>query len=273
MSKTKEIAVLMPVYNPGPDISLTLDSLKKQYVAFKLYVIDDGSAQKPDYASLLAGVDHHLILSPQNIGVNEARNPALQVILQAGHKYIALIDCGDIARPERLKLQKDFLDNTANVDVVGSAIRQVFVVSNIEFPLGFPLSPDDVQRVSWAKLPLSHPTLMLRSDVFRKVGLYSGAFHAAEDYEFARRALKAGVRFANLPDILLDKIETSDSVSHRKRRTQIRSRLAIQWRYRDLSNPLCILGMMRTLLISVTPRSWIDARKKHFLKSTVVRGT
>jgi glycosyltransferase involved in cell wall biosynthesis len=273
MSNAKEIAVLMPAYNPGPDISLTLNSLKQQQVDFKLYVIDDGSARIPDYATLLAGIDHHLILSPHNIGVNEARNPALKAILEAGHKYIALIDCGDIARPVRLKLQKDFLDTTPDVSVVGSAIRQVFVVSNIEFPLGFPLTPTEVQRVSWFKLPLSHPTLMLRSNVFQKIGLYSGEFHAAEDYEFARRALKADLKFANLPDILLDKIETSDSVSHKKRRTQLLSRLAIQWRYRDLTNPLCILGMLRTLLISVTPRSWIDARKKHFLKSKVARGT
>jgi glycosyltransferase involved in cell wall biosynthesis len=273
MSEAKEIAVLMPAYNPGPDIALTLDSLKQQQAGFKLYVIDDGSAQKPDYEKLLAEFDYHLIISPQNIGVNEARNPALQAILAAGHKYVALIDCGDIARPSRLKMQKDFLDTHAQIDGVGSAIRQVFVVSNIEFPLGFPETPEELRNVSWAKLPLSHPTLMLRSDVFRDVGLYSGEFHAAEDYELIRRALKAGKQFANLPDILLDKIETSDSVSHKKRHTQLKSRFAIQWRYRDLTILRCWLGMLRTAIIWTAPRSWIDARKKRFHQSTVVSGT
>jgi glycosyltransferase involved in cell wall biosynthesis len=273
MSDAKEIAVLMPAYNPGPDIALTLNSLKNQQIDFKLYVIDDGSARKPEYKSLLAEFDHHLILSPQNIGVNEARNPALRAILAAGHKYVALIDCGDIARPSRLKLQKDYLDKNPQIDGVGSAIRQVFVVSNIEFPLGFPETQEEFRNVSWAKLPLSHPTLMVRSGVFRDVGLYSGEFHAAEDYELIRRALSMGKQFANLPDVLLDKIETSDSVSHQKRRTQLKSRFAIQWRYRDLSNPRCILGMIRTAIIWTTPRSWIDARKKKYHQSTVVRGT
>jgi glycosyltransferase involved in cell wall biosynthesis len=259
----------MPAYNPGPDIALTLNSLKQQSQDFKLYVIDDGSTAKPDYASLLASFDHHLILAPQNIGVNEVRNPAIKAILEAGHKYIALIDCGDIARPERLALQKKFLDSSPSIDGVGAAIRQVFTVSNIEYPRDFPETPEGFRRQSWAKLPLSHPTLMLRSDVFRKIGFYSKEFHAAEDYELLRRALAAGMSFANLPQILLDKIETTDSVSHKKRRTQIMSRFAIQWRYRDLTNPYCYLGMLRTALVSLTPRSWIDARKKQFNKILV----
>ncbi len=261
MLNVKEIAVLMPAYNPGPDIADTLNSLKAQTVPFKLYLIDDGSQRKPDYAQLLKNFDHHLIISPQNIGVNEARNPALQQILKNGHKYIALIDCGDLARPDRLARQKAFLDASPDISILGTAIRQVYAVSNIEFDLAFPETPDDVRRVSWAKLPVSHPTLMLRSDVFRNIGLYTGQFHAAEDYEFIRRAIKAGSRIANLPNVLLDKIETSESVSHKKRSTQLKCRLRIQWHYRDLLNPLCWLGMVRTSLIWFFPRTWVDALK------------
>ncbi len=44
MAHEKRIAVLMPAYNPGPEIAHTLDSLRAQTVPFKLFVIDDGSA-------------------------------------------------------------------------------------------------------------------------------------------------------------------------------------------------------------------------------------
>jgi glycosyltransferase involved in cell wall biosynthesis len=264
MSLRADIAVLMPAYNPGPEINDTLASLRNQKVPFKLFVIDDGSTKRPDYPTLLAGFDHHFIQSPHNIGVNEARNPALTQILREGFKYVALIDCGDIARPERLLLQKQFLELHPEVDILGSAIWQVYKVSGIEFELTFPETPDAVEETAWAKLPVSHPTLMFRREVFERIGLYTGQYLAAEDYELIRRALKAGLRIANLPDVLLEKIETSESVSHVKRVRQLQSRLAIQWNYRDLAKPSCISGLLRTSLIRLLPKPVIDSLKRQY---------
>lgn len=252
----------MPCYNPGPEISDTLNSLKAQQVPFKLFVVDDGSKVKPDYQALLRDFDHHLILLPHNIGVNEVRNPALGQILKENFKFVALIDCGDVARPERLLRQRETMAARADIDILGTAIHQVFTVTSTEFILRLPETAESVQRVMWSKLPFSHPTLMIRSEVFRKIGFYSNRFHAAEDYELIRRALKAGFKAANLPDVLLDKIETSESVSHKKRTQQLNSRLAIQWHYRDLTNPHCILGMVRTLIIRILPQKWLDRIKK-----------
>jgi glycosyltransferase involved in cell wall biosynthesis len=261
MTSSTDIAVLMPAYNPGSEIVDTLDSLKAQDVPFKLYVIDDGSARKPDYQALLKGFDHTLILSPQNIGVNEARNPALKQIIADGFKYVALIDCGDVAHPQRLRKQKAFLDQNPDISILGCGIRLVYVLAGVSYNKLFPETPAGVRKYMLSNLPVSHPTLMLRSEVFKSVGLYTGAFHAAEDYELIRRADKAGLKIANLPDVLLDKIETEQSISQLKRLTQLDSRLAIQWHYANLLDINCWTGMLRTLAIRLTPRSWITAIK------------
>ncbi len=55
--------------------------------------------------------------------------------------------------------------------------------------------------------------------------------------------MQAGHRLHNIPKVLLIKTETRDSISWRKRRIQLKSRLRIQWRYRDFTEFRCIQGM------------------------------
>lgn len=261
MASQKRIAVLMPAYNPGSEIGLTLDSLRAQTVPFKLFVIDDGSARKPDYAALLKGFDHHLILSPRNLGVNEARNPALQKILDEGFDYIALIDCGDVCMPERLAVQGTFLDANPGIAIVGSNVELVYGPERQNAILKFPETPEGVRRSMLSIMPVSHPALMIRSEVFRTIGLYSSRFEAAEDYDMIRRADRAGFAITNLHEILVRKIETSESISVKKRDKQLRSRLAIQRHYMDWVNPVAWKGLARTAALIVTPYKWVMALK------------
>ena len=53
--ESRALAVVLPSYNPGPELQWTLDSLRAQTVPFKLFLVDDGSDPRPDYAPLLAG--------------------------------------------------------------------------------------------------------------------------------------------------------------------------------------------------------------------------
>lgn len=249
----KEIAVLMPAYNPGLEISETLDSLHRQSAPFKLFVIDDGSRNVPDYKFLLRDFDYHLIISPKNLGVNEARNPALRQILTEGFQYIALIDCGDVAMPQRLAKQKAFLDSNPDVSILGSCIEMVFTETRKEFSITYPSGSGQCRVAMWSNMPVSHPALMIRSQVFEQIGLYSKRYEAAEDYDFIRRAAAAGFGIDNMQDILLRKIETLNSISRKKRGTQLNSRLAIQWEHRDLTNLQCLVGLLKTTLIRITP--------------------
>lgn len=98
---------------------------------------------------------------------------------------------------------------------------------------------------------------MIRSEVFRRIGLYTKRFEAAEDYDMIRRAADAGFGIDNVQEILLQKIETRDSISWKKRSAQLKSRLAIQWQYRDLTNMHCIAGLLRTSLIRIMPATII----------------
>lgn len=266
-----DIAVLLPVYNPGAELVQTLDSLRTQTVPFKLFVVDDGSSQKPQYDKLLHGLDYDLTLSPRNLGVNEARNPGLVKILTGHFQLIALLDCGDIAMPQRLERQSRHMRANTQIDILGSAVELqtsddgTGVISHRT--LVFPPDPQSARERLWSNMPVSHPAVMMRREVLATLGPYSKTYPAAEDYDLMWRAARAGFKIANLPDVLLIKQETLASVSIKRRRAQIQSRLRIQWENRDFTSVGSLKGLARSLAISVAPE-WLTK----FLKSAVSSG-
>lgn len=251
-----DIAVVMPSYNPGPEIGWTLESLRAQTVPFKLFVVDDGSRTKPDYAALLAGFDHELIELPRNVGPCTVRNPAMQRAIDEGFEFIALIDCGDWAYPHRLEAQRDFLKARPEIGVVGSAVEVFKDDMSYAYDFNPPLGPDEIRKGLYYKFVFKHPAMTYRASLLRRIGLYSAEFDAAEDYDLVRRAALVS-DLANLPAVLIKVVEYSSGVSATRRTAQLWSRLRIQWRYRDLANPHCWFGLARSLLTIAAPTAWI----------------
>ena len=262
MTAKADIAILMPAYNPGSGLVETLNSIRQQTVPFHLFLVDDGSKQKPDYASALGGIPHTLIALPKNVGITLALNAGLAEIFKGDFKYVARMDCGDAMTPDRLSVQKQFMDSHDNIDILGSWIEMIYVEANRRFVLAWPLNHEEIARGLWKNMSLSHPALMFRTSSWRKLGAYSVDFDAAEDYELARRAVAGGYRFKNIDKVLLIKTEDRDSISWRRRRRQLFSRLKAQWRYRKLSNVDCVAGLLKTsisLLIPTPMVHWLKA--------------
>jgi GT2 family glycosyltransferase len=266
MSNRANIAVLIPSYNPGSGLTDTLNSLRAQTVPYHLFIVDDGSPRKPDYAAELRGIPHTLIELPQNAGITAALNTGLREILKRDFAYIARMDCGDEMTPDRFAEQSAFLEAHPDVSIVGSWIKLVYTETGHELTLAWPIDHAAIARQMWRHMAFTHPAMMFRASAFRVLGEYSSLYDAAEDYELCRRAMRTGHRFHNIGKMLLVKTETRDSISWRKRRTQITNRLRIQWHYRDLTNVQCIKGLVKTVAILAVPDS-LAPRLKSLLKN------
>jgi GT2 family glycosyltransferase len=265
-----DIAVLMPVYNPTDELKVTLDSLRTQSVPFRLFLVDDGSKFETDYETLTQGMDVRIIRLPKNLGITGAMNAGLEEILKDGYPYIARIDCGDVCAAERFAKQRAYLDVNPEIAVLGSAIefRQINESNELisKRIVVFPKTPEECRNRLFLNLPVSHPALLMRRAVFERLGGYSEAFPAAEDFDLMWRASSAGFNIANLSDILVIKEETPDSISQKRRRRQIFSRLRIQWANRNLASPLSLIGLARTTVILLAPTPVINALKGVRLK-------
>jgi glycosyltransferase involved in cell wall biosynthesis len=265
-----EIAVLLPVYNPSDDLEATLDSLRKQTLPFRLFLVDDGSKMNVAYEKLTAGMDTKIMRLPKNLGITGAMNAGLEEILKGHFAYIARIDSGDICKPERFSKQIGFLIENPNIDVLGSFVemRQFDENNNLKSTRIWqvPLSPEGCRNYMYYNLPVSHPALMLRRRVYEKLNGYSEAYPAAEDFDLIWRATKAGFNITNLQDILVVKDENPNSISQKRRRRQIYSRLRIQWANRNLLKPASVIGLVRSALTFAAPASAI-----HFVRKILVR--
>ena len=251
------IAVLLPTYNPGPELAGTLDSLRKQDVPFRLFLVDDGSRTPGDYETLTSGMDAIVLRQPQNLGITGAMNAGLKAIMNEGFDYIARIDTGDFCTAGRFERQLAFMDANPDIGIVGSSVEfRIFDAENKLIGTKIMMFPRDTPacaRRLFQNSSIIHPAMLIRRNVFEALKEYSELYPAAEDYDLLWRAHKAGFGLANLPDTLLIKEETPGSISQKRRRRQVWSRLRIQWHNRDLSNLQSWKGLLRSTVIWALP--------------------
>ncbi len=260
---TCEIAVLMPVYNPGKDLKLTLDSLRAQSAPFKLFLVDDGSTFKTDYETLCSGINVEIIRLSKNQGITGAMNAGLSVILKDASPYIARLDAGDICMPQRFEMQCAYLKLHPEVSILGSAVEfrlrdtdENLVETHIN---RYPLTPEGCRQKLYINVAAIHPAMMIRRTVFESLKGYSETFPAAEDFDLMWRACKAGFHISNLPDVLLIKEEYPGSISQKRRQKQIFSRLRIQWANRKFASIRSWAGLLKSSIQLITPASFTIA--------------
>ncbi len=95
------VSVVLPVYNPGSDLSRALTSVLGQtFSDLEVIVVDDGSDRPVDW---VRDVDPRVVhLRQENQGVSVARNVAVE---SASGELVAFIDQDDVWRPEKVERQ------------------------------------------------------------------------------------------------------------------------------------------------------------------------
>jgi glycosyltransferase involved in cell wall biosynthesis len=113
----------MPVYNGAPYLPESIESVLSQTLTdLELVVVDDGSRDAT--RAIVEGFARsdpriRLIAHDENEGVTSARNDAWR---GARAPYIAVLDSDDVALPDRLARQVEYLDARPSVAAVGGAV-------------------------------------------------------------------------------------------------------------------------------------------------------
>ncbi len=204
-----EISVVLPFYNAENTLEAAIQSILSQtFIGFELLLIDNNSTDKSrEVAEKIARSDERiLLLNEHKRGVAHAMNCGLR---NARGKFIARMDADDIAVPERLQKQVDFLNQNPDIGLAGCEVKYV---PHQKSTSGFRRfvkwvnsfhSPSKIGRFCFIEIPVVNPTIMFRSELYEKFGgCLNGDF--PEDYEMQLRYLAAGVEMAKLPEILLE---------------------------------------------------------------------
>lgn len=194
------VSIVLPVYNGGSVLQQALASLSHQtFRDWELILIDDGSTD--GCLSGFTPADGRIILIQDggNRGLAARLNQGIDL---ARGKYLARMDQDDIAYPERLEAQVNFLEKHPEVDLVAA---RTLLFREDGSVIG--LSPlrrthAEICATPWRGFFLAHPTWMGKTEWFRRHRYHLPEFVRAEDQELLLRTYSTS-RLACLPEVLL----------------------------------------------------------------------
>ena len=224
-SKRPPLSVVMSVYNGARFLDQAINSIRDQtYRNFEFLIVDDGSKDAtPEILARHATEDSRIrLLSQENRGLIESLHRGFAAARGA---HIARMDADDLAKPQRLEMQLDFLTSNPTVALVGGAVEIMDAESRVLDMIGMPVDPDQVRRhMRELGCAVAHPTVLFRHSVLEEVGGFRKAYLHAEDYDLWLRMLEK-FDFANLDEVLLSYRRHEASVSMKNAKQQALSAL------------------------------------------------
>jgi glycosyltransferase involved in cell wall biosynthesis len=193
------VSIAMPVFNAERTLALAIGSVLLQtYPHWELIVIDDGSSDSTlAVARSFDDVRIRVIAESANLGLAARLNQAMDI---SRGDLFARLDGDDIAYPERLERQVEFLREHPDVDLLGTG---AMVFAGDGKPLGlYPMrqTHQAICRHPWFGFHLAHPTWMGRTAWFKSFR-YRPIIAKAEDQDLLLRAYRSST-FACLPEEL-----------------------------------------------------------------------
>jgi glycosyltransferase involved in cell wall biosynthesis len=205
MNAQPKISIGLSVRNGEKTILSAIQSIINQtYTNWELICLDDGSTDNT--VALIRGIPDErikLLVDGQSGGLPQRLNQAID---HSSGDFFARMDADDLALPNRLQLQLDFMLANPQVDLCGG---QVYIFNDRYEILGervVPLKHADITSNYYTHIPIAHPTYFGKMDWFRKFR-YRNVIRC-EDQDLLLRSFETSC-FANLPQHLIVYRESS----------------------------------------------------------------
>lgn len=221
------ISVVMPVLNMAAFLPEAIESILGQtFGDLELIVVDDGSTDaSPAIAADYAARDRRVrpMQLKRDPRITSGCRAANAAIAQADGGFIARLDADDIAMPERLAVQMEFM-REANLDLCGG---QAVYFGESEGEFWFPETQQAILYELLFRIPIMHSTMTAATPLLRRAP-YDERI-TAEDYELQVR-LAFAARMGNSHRVLArHRVHPGQGhLIHRQ------STMADWWRYRFL---------------------------------------
>ena len=203
MLAADQVSVVMAAHNAAATLAEAVESIRAQTMRdWKLIVVDDASRdQTSEILTAFEREDSRIrvLRLEVNRGLAYCLNLAIS---ESSGEFIARMDSDDVALPDRLRAQLEFLTKHPEVDVLGTAAEIIGNGTIGRKLLVHPEGHDELAKQIYRRNPFIHPSVMFRRSYIQKVGGYSTELRRAQDYDLWLRSYKQ-FRFHNLQEPLM----------------------------------------------------------------------
>lgn len=194
------VTVFMAAFNGEAYIEKAIQSvLDQSFTDFELLIINDGSTDHTvDIVRTFTDPRIRLVHNDSNKGLTFTRNRGIE---EAKGQYIAILDCDDLAMPDRLKAQTSFLGSNPEmaicggqgiiIDKSGEQVGNYNVIAGDKH-----MSPELIFQNFFI-----NSTLMIKRSAMIEAGGYRD-YSPAEDYDLSYR-ISLHHPVANLNEVLV----------------------------------------------------------------------
>lgn len=200
MTDNPLISVLIPSYNHAPFIEAAVNSvLAQSYQKIQVVIVDDASSDASQQL-IRSFADERIVfrLLAANVGACEAMNIGLSM---CEGEFIAVCNSDDVWLPQKLERQLQVFSVGTNL---GAVFSDVDWIDDYGRPLGKKQAPPfhavfkqpNRSRFSWMKdliengNSLCHPSILIRREVYDRVGTYNNFYRQLPDLDMWMRVLQ-----------------------------------------------------------------------------------
>lgn len=214
------VSVITPVHNNERFLVPAVESILSQtFRNFEYLIVDDRSTDgSPDILRRYAEQDDRVLLL-RTEAPNSQSNALNTALRRARGEYVAILDADDLAHPQRLERQIEYLEAKPAVGALGTYVQQIDADGGAGSVLRFPIT---CELARWGILfatPVVHSSAMIRRSLLEDVGGYSMQWRYANDYSLCA-ALITRTGIACLPEVLVSYRRHSNQTSSTYSKTQ-----------------------------------------------------
>ena len=201
------ITVLMSVYNGENFLSEPIESVLGQtFQNFEFLIIDDGSTDKSaEIINKYSNNDSRIVfIKKNNTGLTDSLNIGLQ---HARGKWIARLDADDIALPNRLNHQLNFVKANNDVSLLGGGCIEIdetgTEIKEHAYPLGHNIL---MKHLMTGNKFFPHSSAFFNRQIVIDLGGYNEQFSRSQDWDLWLRIGEIGrIACLDVPVIKLRK--------------------------------------------------------------------
>lgn len=257
MNKSIPFSVAMCVYGKdnADHFRLAVDSvLNQSVVPDEVVIVVDGPIPK-ELLEVVSTYEKNPIFKIIKLKENQGHGIARRTSLSnCNYDMVALMDADDICEFERFEKQIKVFENDSELAIVGGNICEfVDSTDNVVGYRNVPSKDKDIKEYMKKRCPMNQVTVMFKKEAVDSVGGYID-WYCEEDYYLWLRMYLAGMRFANIPEVLV-KVRVGKEMYQRRGSVKyFKSEAKLQKYMLDnkiINFPLYVTNVLKRLVVQV----------------------